>query len=298
MTLPNFLVIGAEKAGTTSLDYYLHQHPQIYMSPMKEPRFYAPEFYTEYFRGPRVGKRTEPMLKPDYEALFDAVADEAVVGEVSPQYLYLPDCCDRISAALPDAKIIAVLRNPAERAFSAYAYQLTCGYDTENTFEEALALESDRVTQKWRPVWHYQSLGFYFSQLQSYFERFPQENIGVFFYDDLCEDAIAFSQSVYKFLGVDGDFEPDVSAKNMSGQPKNRAMHNLLNRDNPVKAVVKSLMPKGARKSMGRFLKQSNTKPKPKLSAETKQRLIEVYRSDIVQLQDLVGRDLSPWLEV
>ncbi|NJN24320.1 MAG: sulfotransferase [Acaryochloridaceae cyanobacterium RL_2_7] len=203
-----------------------------------------------------MGKRTTPMVRSDYEALFDGVAQEAMVGEVSPQYLYLPDCCDRIYQDLPDAKLIAVLRNPAERAFSAYAYQLTCGYDTEHRFEEALDLEPQRVREKWRPVWHYQSLGFYYQQLNRFFQKFPAENIGVFFYDDLSQDAIAFSQSVYAFLGVDASFVPETSVKNVSGQPKNRAMHNLLNRDNPVKSVVKSLVPQGARQSMGKFLKQ------------------------------------------
>lgn len=296
MALPNFIVIGAEKAGTTSLDYYLQQHPQVCMSSIKEPRFFAPEFYTTFYHGPRVGKRVTPMTQTEYEALFEDVSEALAIGEVSPQYLYLPDCCQRIAAALPEVRLVSVLRNPVDRAFSAYAYQRTCGYDLEHSFEEALALEPQRIKEEWRPVWHYQALGFYFQQLQRFYAEFPSENIQVVLYDDLSADAIAFSQTVYQFLGVDASFIPETSVKNISGQPKNRKIHNLFNRDNSLKASLKILLPKNARKSLKQYIQTRNTQPKPTLDPETRQKLVTVYREDILKLQDLIDRDLSGWL--
>lgn len=296
MTLPNFIVIGAEKAGTTSLDYYLQQHPEIFMSPTKEPRFFAPEFYTTYYHGPRVGKRVTAMGQDDYKKLFREVSNEIAIGEVSPQYLYLPNCSQRIAAALPDARLIAVLRNPVDRAFSAYTYQQTCGYDLGHSFEEALALETSRVAEQWRPVWHYQSLGFYFEQLTRFFAEFPSEQIHVVLYDDLSQDAIAFAQNVYDFLGVDATFVPDTSVKNPSGSPKNRKIYDLFNRDNSLKNVIKTFMPKTARASLKMLIQQQNVQPKPILEPRIRQSLVEVYREDILKLQDLIHRDLSEWL--
>ncbi|MEM9138025.1 MAG: sulfotransferase [Cyanobacteria bacterium P01_F01_bin.42] len=296
MTLPNFLVIGAEKSGTTSLDYYLKQHPQIFMSEMKEPRFFAPEFYTTFYHGPRVGKRTLPMERDEYESLFERTSGEVKIGEVSPQYLYIESSCQRIADLLPEVKLIAVLRNPVERAFSAYSYQLTCGYDLEISFEDALELEAQRVQEQWRPVWHYKSLGFYFGQLRRFFNAFPPENIQVLLYDDLRRDAIAFAQSAYGFLGVDADFVPDTTAKNISAPPKSRRLYNLFYRDNPLKTGAKAVLPKGLRKGVKDFVKRRNTQPKPHLAIETRRQLVEDYRQDIDQLQSLIGRDLSLWL--
>ncbi|MCM1981521.1 sulfotransferase family protein [Lyngbya confervoides] len=296
MTLPNFLVIGAEKAGTTSLDYYLQQHPEIFMSAIKEPRYFAPEFYTTYFHGPRVGQRSQPMTQADYEALFAGVTTQPLVGETSPQYLYFSACAPRIAQCLPEVKLLAVLRNPAERAFSAYAYQQRCGYDLEHSFEAALALEADRIQALWRPVWHYRALGFYFRQLIPYYQLFPRDRIRVFLYDDLQQDAVQFSQSVYAFLGVDPSFIPDIAAKNVSGRPKSRLLHNVLFRDNGIKTWAKRLIPRRAGSALAGFLKRQNLGEKPILSGQTRRELIQAYRSDILQLQDLIERDLSAWL--
>ena len=117
-------------------------------------------------------------------------------------------------------------------------------------------------------------------------------------YDDLCSDAIAFVQSVYQFLEVDPSFIPDLEARNISGEPKNRSLHKLIYRDNPVKRVVNQVLPQEKRAQIKQYLKQKNTKPKPQFNAETRQRLLEAYRHDIVQLQDLIERDLSHWLSV
>ena len=122
MTMPNFLIIGAMRAGTTSLYHYLKQHPQVYMSPVKEPRFFALEG-----EKPDPGRPTDERLMNHsitdieaYRALFQAVSKETAIGEASPLYLYSPKAPERIRHYIPDAKLIAVLRDPVERAYSHF----------------------------------------------------------------------------------------------------------------------------------------------------------------------------------
>jgi hypothetical protein len=295
--LPNFLVIGAEKAGTTSLDDYLRQHPQIYMSPMKEPRYFAPEFYTVYYHGPRVGSRSTPMTEAQYHALFADLGEQRAVGEVSPQYLYLPDCAERIYQQLPHAKVVIILRDPVDRAFSAYCYQQRCGFEAGVSFEDALALEEQRVRDHWRPVWHYQHLGLYADQVERYLNLFPKEQVRVWLYDQLRADSVGLAQSVYDFLGVDSAFVPDTSVKlNVSGQPKSRWLQNLLYRDNGLKSLAKAVLPKSFGNQLSRQVRQQNLGAKPTLAPATRARLIERYTPDILRLQVLIHQDLSAWL--
>jgi hypothetical protein len=295
--LPNFLVVGAEKAGTTSLDGYLGQHPQIYMSPMKEPRYFAPEFYTVYDQGPRVGKRSEPMTAAQYHALFVDRGEQLAIGEVSPQYLYLPDCAKRIYQQLPEAKIVMILRDPVDRAFSAYCYQQRCGFDLGISFENALVLEEQRVRDHWRPVWHYQHLGLYADQVERYLKLFPKQQVRVWLYDQLRADSVGLAQSVYDFLGVDAAFVPDTSVKlNVSGQPKNRWLQNLLSQDNGLKSLAKIILPKRFGTKLSRQVRQQNLGAKPTLDPATRARLLERYRPDILRLQALIHQDLSAWL--
>ena len=157
MTMPNFLIVGAAKAGTSSLYYYLDQHPQVFMSSIKEPRFFAPELYTDYIKDPyRSGAkehRSTPMSLEEYQSLFDAVTDEVAIGEASTEYLYVPKTPERIKQLIPDVRLIMVLRDPAERAFSAFCYQVRDGCE-KLTFEQALAAEETRMDEKKRwPGW-------------------------------------------------------------------------------------------------------------------------------------------------
>src|SRR5580765_3646808 len=121
MTLPNFLIIGAGKSGTTALYEYLKQHPQVYMSPVKEPRFFAFEGESVNFGGPW-GERLNPEVMAfnsiaSYSALFEDVEDETAIGEASPIYLWAAKAAARIHRRVPDARLIAILRDPVERAY-------------------------------------------------------------------------------------------------------------------------------------------------------------------------------------
>lgn len=296
MTMPNFLIIGAAKAGTTSIYHYLQQHPQIYMCPGKEPRFFALEGEKLDFRGLTPGiNQTSVTTLEEYCQLFQEVTTEKAIGEASTIYLSSSKAPDRIKYHLPDVKLIAILRDPSERAFSSYMHLVRDGYETLS-FDEAIEAEATRIQENWQPLWFYKERGFYGKQLQRYFSIFKPEQIKIYLYEDLAADSKAIFHDITRFLEVDATFTPDFTRKNVSGIPKNTLLQNLLTKKNPIKSVFKPLLPKPLRQSVLQSLAKQNLGAKPILSQETRQKLIAIYREDILKLQDLIERDLSQWL--
>lgn len=295
MTMPNFLIIGAQKSGTTSLYYYLKQHPQVYMSPVKEAHFFDDEEGGKRsFRGP--GRSSPPAVSSidDYSALFGGVTDETAVGEASPSYIYVPEAPRRIRYRIPDAKLIAILRDPADRAYSAFLHTSRTGREPLTDFAQALREEEDRIRNDWHPLYHYRARGFYHAQLGRYFDVFGQDRVGVYLYEDLRADPRVVLQDIFGFLGIDEGFVPDMSVRyNVSGLPRNKAARTLVRRLNATTPVLKRFLPFELRQ---RIKSRIFTKPPP-LASNIRRELIEAYRPDIMKLQDLIQRDLSRWLE-
>ena len=184
--MPNFFIVGAQKAGTTSLYHYLNQHPQVYMSPRKEPHFF--EGMHSEFRRP--GRRSTPVSDlAAYQALFEGASDERAIGEASASYLYSTRAPDLIKSSVPNARIIAVLRNPADRAYSNFLHCVQVGREPLGSFAEALQAEQSRMRDKWGPLWYYKHKGFYYAQVKRYLDTFGQGQVGVWLYEDLRYDA-------------------------------------------------------------------------------------------------------------
>jgi hypothetical protein len=300
MTLPNFLIIGAAKSGTSALFRYLRQHPDIYMSPVKEPYYFAFMGNQPDTRGPGDVVNDSIIHYDDYVALFDGVTTEAAIGEASPSYMYIPETAERIRDQLPDAKLIAILRQPADRAFSAFMHVVRDERETIIDFRKALAAEPQRIADNWGPIWHYKRAGYYYGQLARYFDLFPREQIGVFLYDDFNRDAVGTVQAVFRFLGVDAEFVPDVSVKpNVSGLPKNKTMKQvqttLFNRPNPVRWLSRRVFNEELRWKVTDTLRNQNL-TRPKLDPDLRRELTLQFRDDILQTQTLIDRDLSHWL--
>lgn len=302
MTMPNFLIIGAAKSGTTALYAYLKQHPDIFMSPVKEPRFFAFEGEHLSFNGPgdhgeKCSEATITDLKT-YQSLFKNVTTEKAIGEASPAYLSSAEkASERIRYYLPEVKLIAILRQPAERAYSAFLHTVKSGYESSLSFEAALALEEKRIQENWESIWHHKQLGYYYEQLKPYFNRFPKEQIRVYLFDDLKGNGSSLVKNIFSFLEVDDSFSPDTSEKvNVSGVPRSLWLHDFLSKNNdPIKDLLKPLFPKKLRNQLVKKMKHSNLQ-KPQLSYATRQELNQLYREDILKLQDLIGRDLTSWL--
>ena len=289
--MPTFLIIGAHKAGTTSLYHYLNQHPQIFMSPVKETHFFSFLGHSLDFADPgfEPNKLMAATTIEAYRALFAQAGEAVAIGEASPSYLYVRETAVNIHHHLPQVKLIAILRHPADRAYSNY---LHCRARTPQeplaNFAAALQAEPARIDQKWSPLWHYQQKGFYFQQLQPYFQLFSREQIGIFLYDDLVTNPQTMLQQIYQFLQVDPTFVPDFSKKhNVSGIPKNRLWRFAAQNSR----WSRRLFPETIRQ---RIKKTALTRPPFPL--EIRQQLVALYRDDILQLQTLIQRDLSHWL--
>jgi hypothetical protein len=176
--------------------------------------------------------------------------------------------------------------------------------ETVSDFGQALREEEARIAEKWGPVYHYRQRGFYYPQLKRYFDRFDRDRIQVHLYEDLKSDPTGMVRSIFRFLEVDDDFAPDVSAKhNVSGLPKSetlQALYLFVRKQNPVKSALRPLLPAGMRSRMRSravsSIQRRNLAKPPPMSPEIRAELSEAYREDILKLQDLLQRDLSGWL--
>jgi hypothetical protein len=296
MTLPNFLMIGAQKSGTTAIFAYLGQHPQVFTSEIKEPAFFAFEGVQQRFAGAdeRAGRYIVRDLER-YRQLFRNVGDRARAGEASNIYMYAPQAAERIRRYIPNAKLIAVLRDPVDRAYSGYRHLVRDGRETLS-FEQGLAAEASRIAANWSPGFHYKQLGFYYAQLRRFFELFSREQLAVYTYDEFKADPRALLKSIFVFLGIDPDFQPDMSVRhNVSGIPKSRLLHEVIGRPSRAKDLVKRLLPAGAMRLHAALMSRNLVMSEPKMARETERALREEYRGDILQLESLIKRDLSAW---
>ena len=299
MTLPNFLVIGAAKAGTTSLYHYLGQHPEVFMSPVKEPHFFALGGTGANFRSPgaEAGINRKSFADPEgYEGLFAGARGEKAIGEASTSYLYSPEAPERIKRRVPEARLIAVLRDPAERAYSTFLALRLGGREPLRDFSRALEAEEGRIRDGWEHLWHYKNLGFYHVQLSRYGKALEEGRLRVYLYEDLGADPRGVMRDAYRFLGVDASFEPDTSQRhNMSGVSNNGFLVSLVRKRHPVKTAIKPLVPATVRRRLVSGL-QKRVLSRPPFPPEVRRELVEAYREDVLRLEDLIGRDLSAWL--
>jgi len=297
--MPNFLILGAAKAGTTALYHYLQEHPEIYMSSWKEPGFFAFEGEQLDFCGPEDKNRINQWSVTTidgYSAMFKDVSNEKAIGEATPLYLYFPKSCERIKHYIPEAKLIAILRNPVERAFSNYVWTISDGVESLN-FSQALQAEKRRINDNWGPRWRYKAQGFYYAQLKSYFETFDSRQIKIYLYEDFTSEPVALIQDLFRFLDIDDTFIPHMSRKyNVSGTPRNKALHEFLSKSNTIKSIFKPLLPLKFRRNIQANLRHKNLS-QPKLEPAIRKQLLGEYREDILKLQNLIQRDLSTWLE-
>ena len=301
MTLPNFLLIGAAKSGTTALHAYLRQHPEIFMATPKELRFFS-------YSGPYPPDLDEDYIHrgvttlAEYQAHFEGAKGYAIIGESSPMYLYYPGTAERIKKTLPEnVKLLAILRNPVDRAFSAYTHALRDWLETAQSFEEALSKEQERIEAGWGILWHYTHAGFYFEQLSRYYRIFRPDQIKVVLHDDLVADSQKLVRDIFTFLNVDPTFQPDLSSRpNISGFPKNPQFHEWMRRlfmeDNPIKRLSRKILPKTLRQKVMVDLRERNLE-KRAIPEDINRYLHELFREDIQQLEILLDRDLSSWLD-
>ena len=295
-TLPNFIIIGAQKAATTSLYTYLRQHPEVFMPKVKEPMFFNSykQENTFFIKGQ---KRARNRTLEEYKSLFNNVKNEKAIGEASPAYIYNQKAIALIKEEIPNVKIIAILRQPAERAYSNFLHAKRAGKEPLDDFEKAFVLEEERISEHWSPLYHYKSKGFYFKQLQKCFDVFPKEKMKILLFEDVVKNPTHTTQEIFNFLNVDPDFTPDTSKKtNVSGTPKGIFGWLIM------KLRFYDLLPNiQFSKYLPDFIitllfKSAYSKPE-KLNEHLKKELTDkYYKADILQLEKLIEKDLSHWL--
>ena len=299
MTLPNFLVIGAQKCGTTALYAALRQHPQIYMSPIKEPFFFAlngapppyivPEEYGQMLRYTTVS----------YFALFQSVTTQPAIGEASAIYLssYQPErTAANIYAFNPAMRLIALLRHPADRAYSAFHYYCARGYEPEKTFQAALDAEATRFDYKSLPDVRHFANGCYFANLKPYFDRFPREQMRVYLYEEWNEAPQRVLRDIFSFLEIDDTAVIEPPRTNVTFSHRYHGLQHFLNEPNRLRQWLEQILRGRWRARVYARLRRYNQRTPPPLDVRTRRELTERYRSDIEQLQTLIERDLSQWL--
>lgn len=297
--LPNFLIAGAAKAGTTALYYYLKQHPDIYMPDHIKETFFFTGLTPESFAGSNnLYGRNMVLDFEEYKSLFNKAHARKAVGEACVAYLYFyQSTIPRIVNFLgQEVKIIISLRDPVERAFSNYLHHVRDGIETLS-FEDAVKAEGIRELNKWWWGFQYIKVGFYFNQVKAYLDTFGKDQTLILIYDDFKSNPSGVIKEIFQFLEVDDTFTPDLSLRyNVSGVPKNKTLHAFLTKPNLVKKILKPLIPKEQRLRVTTKLVNQNL-IRPPLPPEIRNQLIDVYREDILKLQELIQRDLTNWLE-
>ena len=226
VALPDFLVIGAPKAGTTALHAALAAHPGLFMSPIKEPKFFLTDGPPPV-RGGGPGDvqtyREHVWRRTDYEALFAAAPAGTLRGESTPFYLYDRAAQRRIGELIPHAKMIVILRDPVERAHSNWTHLWSAGLEPVSDFVRACAEEDARVAAGWAPFWHYTRLGRYAEQLEHLFLRFPREQVFILRYRALLDTPALALDDICEFLGVHPGIVAHVPRENVTAQPPARS---------------------------------------------------------------------------
>ena len=224
----------------------------------------------------------------DYLALFEAVRDERAIGEASTSYLRSIRAPERIKDAVPHAKLIAVLRNPVDRAFSRYSHLVTSGDETQ-TFSQAVAAElAPPVPGVAPPLARYVEPGFYGAQLGRYLELFDREQLSVHFFEDLVQRPEPLLRELFCFLDVDPSFVPALGHHNVTRYPAKSASIDRLVRRVPRKAFLVRIIPPATRARAGRSLRRWNRRL-PEFPSELRRELVEVYRDDIRRTEEIVG---------
>ena len=302
MRKPNLFIVGAPKCGTSAIAEYLGEHPAIFMSEPKEPHFFATDM---------PGHRVIDSMD-GYEGIFsNATVRHHVLGEASVFYLYSRTALGNIHAFNPDAKLIAMLRNPVDMVYSMHSQALYSTDEDEPDFMQAWALQDERLARGHLPrncrtpaILQYRSLGCYSEQVERMLSIFPEEQVKIILFDDFKRDTKAVYEDMLMFLGVPSDGRERFEVINANKRLRFWWLSNFLN--NPPSIVrdawrLAKHLPGLDERVAQRFydwLDRANTQvvPRVDLSLDARRMLCDFFHDDVARLSALIGRDLSKWV--
>jgi hypothetical protein len=300
---PNFFIVGAMKAGTSSMHRYLAQHPQIFMSARKEPRFTG--FAADLDGGGADDGEWFTRSLDDYLANFAAAGNAPVVGESSHVYLHSSVAAERIREFAPDARILIILRDSIDMIRARHQQSVWANREDITDFEEALAAEEDRRAGRRLPRRRVYVAGLQYHQacvmtpqVQRYFDTFGRERVKVILLDDLAASPATTYREVLEFLAVDPTFvPPDMGVVNPSKTARNLGLRRAFQRRRHIRDRIKQALPEPLRRilALPLRLRELNRRraPRPPLSPQLEAELVDYFAPDVVALGQLIGVDLT-----
>ncbi|MGH9383138.1 MAG: sulfotransferase family protein [Vicinamibacterales bacterium] len=297
MTLPNFLVIGAGRSGTTSLHNYLAQHPDVFVCQEKSPNFFVSHEPQPPWEGPTLQAMARQWVSDahEYEGLFKDARSCSAIGEVSPVYLQALSAPERIKAMCPEVRLVAILREPVSRAYAHYMGRRRDGLERRADFAEVVREELSRPLPDDVAFGNYLGCSRYHHFLRGYFDRFERERIRVYLFDDLQANPSHLVADLFAFLGVDQTFTPDMTRRfGQTGLPANPVARFLWTHSVKARTTLRPWLPRSIRDSAAPlFISRLS---RPALDAGLRKRLSAVFSDEIDRLQQLLRRDLSHWM--
>jgi Sulfotransferase family len=301
--LPQFVIAGAPKAGTTALHAALGTHPGLYLSPVKEPKHYLtggrpPPRSGQRGPGDAHSAREWVWRRDDYLGLFADAPPGTVRGESTPFYLYDRVAQERLVADVPAIKVIAVVRDPVDRAWSNWVHLRADGLEPEADFLGAVRLEESRIAEGWAPFWHYRGLGRYGEQVRHLLEILPRSQVLVLRYRALVDHPRETLDRVSRFLGVATGVAHTVDPENVKPYVADTARHRVLAR------VVRSGAAVGAHAhpQVWRLLSRPLTAAlhagrtqRPTMPVAVRREVLEPLLPDIALLEDVLDESFEDW---
>ncbi len=301
-SVPDALIMGAPKAGTSALHAALAQHPQIYASPIKEPKYYmcwdAPP---PAYRGPGDAHSNQEWIwrREEYQALFHRAPEQSVRLESTPFYLYLPGARRRITEELPEAKLIIIVRDPIDRGYSNWMHLWVDGLEPISEFVDAWHVEDARVAAGWAPFWHYRRLGRYGEQLADLLGRIERERALVLRYRQLVSQPKETLNRVARFLGIAEDQITSIPPDNARPFVEPGARAAVLGRVIRAGAAAATYLPsqvwRRASEPLVSLLQRGGPIQRPKLPAEQRLGLLGDCVDDIELLEQTLGESFEDW---
>ncbi len=298
MTLPNFAIIGAARSGTTAIAEALRRHPDAFVTTPKEPHYFAFAGQALDFRGPGDAEGINATAVTDpaaYRLLYEGSELRLARGEGSVSTLYFfRSAIPTISATNPDMRLVAVLREPVDRAFSAFQYLRVRGREPEADFATAVSLEAGRRAAGWHHLWHYTAMSRYADAVEAFLAAFGPDRLRVLFYDEVTADPATALRQVYVHLGLDPGRAPVTEAPhvNRSGRPRSvrtQAAINSLGSSPRMRRAGRLLVPFGVRERVRGWNQTTES-----VSLDVRAELAPLFKDDLARLAGLVGRSLPP----
>jgi hypothetical protein len=299
---PDFLIIGAPKAGTTALHAALAQHPQLFLTQVKEPKYYlCGDSPPPTYRGPGDAHSNQEWVwqRSKYRALFRDAPSDVLCGESTPFYLYSKDARRRIAEDIPHAKLVAVLRDPVDRLYSNWMHLWADGLEPCPDVVEACEREAQRIDQGWAPFWHYRRLGMYGRQVTDLYSQFPREQVLLLRYRELVERPQETLDRVSAFLGVGTGQVSAVPSDNsrpfVGDGRRTRIVAPLIRAGARAGAWFPPHVWRHASKPLIERLHSGGHPNRPKLSPEQRVTLLEPFLPDIALLEETTGESFEQW---